>query len=189
MSLLGAAKRGTLTELRSFYEPGDARREFSGGTTLLAQALGNPDPVRRREIASFLLDEGADATWTDPRQGSTLLHVLLGKYRDDVTPADGALLRRLLDAGADPDAVDRRWGTPLQTLHEKAVSWGETSAGPYYDVLLGRDDLDLFRAGSFGLSTYTSAARTREQLPELWRRVQQYVADHGLQVPADQVDA
>lgn len=189
MSLLGAAKRGTLTELRSSYEPGDALREFSGGSTLLSQALGNPDPTRRREIATFLLDEGADATWTDPRQGYTLLHVLLGKYRDDVTPPDATLLERLLDAGADLNAVDRRWGTPLQNLHEKAVTWGEASAAPYYDVLLGRDDLDLFRPGSFGLSTYTSAARTREQLPELWRRVQQYVADHGLQVPTDQADA
>ena len=184
MTLVGTAMAGTLEEFMEHYQPGDATRRFSGGRTLLATAMSNKDPVNRAAIANFLLDEGADPTWRDPDGGGNLLHTLFGRYRNNAQEVDLALLRRLLAGGADVNAVNKRWGTPLQTLLEQADHWGEENAEHgYYPIMFDRPDLDLFVIGNFERSTYRTSWDFRDEAPVQWRLVQEYVADHGLQVP------
>jgi hypothetical protein len=189
MTLVGTARGGTLEEFRQFYQPGDATRRFSGGDSLLSNAMSNKDPVHRAAIANFLLDEGADPTWRRPKDGGGLLHVLFGWYRNNAQEVDLALLRRLLVGGADVNAVNKRWGTPLQTLLEQTLQWGEDNAvHGYLPIMLDRDDLDLFRIGNFKRSTYRTSWVLRERRPVQWSLVQKYVADHGVQIPESEQD-
>lgn len=181
LSVVEAAMVGTLEDVKGHYKPGDERKRFTGGP-LLDTALGNSDPVNRFEIASFLLDVGADPAWYDRRDGGNSLHHLLNHVRGGFAETDMALLRRLLDGGADVNASTKRSGTPLQLVNRYAGQ-GETNVVAVYDVLFARDDLDLFSPGKYGHSTYSSAWKGREYYPVFWQRVQQYIADHGLQVP------
>lgn len=121
-------------------------------------------------------------TWQDRRDGTNLLHILLTHVRSTFTDTDMALLHRLLDGGADVNASAKRFGTPLQLVNQHA-SQGEGNVLALYDVFFARPDLDLFSPGRYGFSTYDSAWKGREYFPILWQRVQQYIADHGLQVP------
>lgn len=181
-SLLYTTRRGTLKEFLETYERGTPNGGNAAGGPLLHYALSNHEAANRAAISSLLLEEGADVTWQDRRDGTNLLHVLLTHVRSTFTDTDMALLHRLLDGGADVNASAKGFGTPLQLLRRYAGQ-GETNVLPVYEVLFARDDLDLFNPGKYGHSTYSSAWKTRESKPILWQRVQQYIADHGLQVP------
>ena len=183
-----AAIGGTIEDFKEFYSPGSQNLAVEGGSTLLSYVIAYNDPVNRAAIANFLLDEGADPTWQDHRDGLTYLHALFGWFANKPVPqGDLVLAARLLDGGADVNAVDNVSGTPLQELTRRAVTHSERYAGPIYDLLFSRDDLDLFVRNARGNSTYRLAWRERDILPQLWERVQRYVADHGLTVPEGEI--
>jgi len=176
--------RGTLEELRAVYEPGLVRTwRASWGDTLLTTALGRHDKEGRIGISNFLLDDDADATYVDRRTGSSTLTLLISRA-DLAAPAeDVALFRRLLDAGADINAVNKKYGTPVQRLSETLLNKDESLGVPFYDVIFAREDLDLFKIGAFKKSSYRSIELNKDYFPILWTRVQQYVREHGLVVP------
>ena len=98
-----------------------------------------------------------------------------------VTEADWALLRRLLDLGADVNAVDRRDGTILHETYRMT----EENRSAAYDIIFARDNLDLFnsRTGA-GHSVYGQASQGREVMfKSLWGYVERYVRDRSLVVP------
>ena len=189
MTLVGTARSGSLEEFLEYYQPGDVNRRFSGGETLIAHAMSNKDAVNRAAIANFLLDGVADPTWRDRGTGGNVLHTLFGRYRNNAQEVDLALLRRLLAGGVDVNEVNKRWGTPLQTLMEQAAQWGEDNAvHGYLPIMFARDDLDLFTIGQFKRPTYRTSWNFREVAPVQWGMVQKYVADHGLLVPESERD-
>jgi hypothetical protein len=188
--------RGSLDELKAVYVPGLARtwRPSSSwqSDTLLHVALGRHDKEGRIGISNFLLDDGADATYIRRRNGSThTLGLLIDRADLAASAQDVALFRRLLDAGADINAVDKKYGTPVQWLGEKLMNVDESLGVPFYDVIFARVDLDLFKIGAGKKSSYRTAELDRDyfaklnegQFSILWTRVQQYVREHGLVVP------
>lgn len=177
---ISSAVNGTLESFLTQYQPGDVEWVSITGSTPLLEALKNSDRQNRSDIANFLLDEGADATIQMP-SGYNALHVLLGRadYRNPET--DLNLLVRLLDSGADINAVDKKSGTPLQCLDELTLNIGEELVVPFYDVFFSRDDLDLFKKGSFGKSTYDMVREDQEFRPLRFERVEEYLREREVQ--------
>jgi hypothetical protein len=178
---VSAAMFGTLDTFLEIYEPGTANKMWSAGP-LLAEALVNHDPVNRFEIATFLLDEGADPAWRRS-DGMTLGHVMLNHFYKEVISTDLQLFARLLDSGSDPNSMMTKRGTLIQDISRSYIDKSQV-----YDVVFAREGLDLFTMDRRGLSTYITAWKGHRTLPELWARVQQYIVDHALLIPEDQQD-
>lgn len=96
------------------------------GDSLLTMALGNGHLEGRVAIANRLLDDGADVTIWHP------LHALVGQNRHDFA-AEPPLLQRLLDLGADVNAVVPNFGAPLETAAVN-FQFSDRDLTPFYDV-------------------------------------------------------
>jgi hypothetical protein len=143
------------------YEPGDADRvEPGSGWTLLHLVLDNPDVDARLRVAHRLLDDGADPALATP-EGLTPAHILLRRHGERDFVREAALLRRLLDAGADVNAVAGNGvGTPLNCLAGMS-NYEETSRMPVYDVLLAHPGLDPLTKVGRSRTAWDLIAKTR----------------------------
>jgi len=189
VTLADAAIDGTLEEFKQLYATDKSRESGFWKTLLLRDAIGDNDPESRTAKANFLLDDGADATWHEAYNGGrNLLHIFLSTIagRSAVLPADIALLRRLLDAGADINGISPKSGTPLQLLYQRSVSYSDEVIVPLFDVIFARDDFDLFVVGAFKKSTYQVVGMSRDSVPIMWGYIERYIHDHGIVVPENQ---
>lgn len=181
-----AIRAGNLDDLRRLYQPQWGQTWVNRrGETLLTQALILNDKSARNELSNFLLDQGADACFVNPR-GSGTPHFLLDRTDLRDPGDDPALLKRLLDSGADLNGVDARLGTPTQLLKRRIMNVDESLAVPYFDVIFARPDLDLFKIGAFKKSTYQTIEQYQESYPLFWERILEYLADHKITVPEGQ---
>lgn len=151
--------------------------------TALTGALANADFKARYAIANRLLDEGADPAYVTSTP-TNALHAALGRRKHD-WDALAPLLRRLLDGGADPNLVAPKFGTPLQMI-ANLRGMTEDQLAPIYDVFFARDDLDLLKQAEYGQSPLALARKRRDRLPELSRRMEQYLHERGIEVPKDE---
>ena len=174
-ALHGAAARGSFEEFTAVYDPADKDVDFSG-TSLLGLALGNGDPAARVAIAGRLLDDGAV-----PTTHGNELHVLLGATAHDFD-TEPALLKRMLDAGADVNRVIPRFGTPLETLAE-VLKFSDDTLAPFYDVLFERQDLDLLQEGNFNKSVFANIKQVSAKRGDLLARAEAYLAARGIPIP------
>ncbi|WTW99862.1 hypothetical protein OG216_43820 [Streptomycetaceae bacterium NBC_01309] len=174
MDIVYAAQTGSLDEFLDAYDSSQANAEVRGRSILMG-ALTNVDPSARRAIATRLLADGADATTTSGDVNA--LHALLGSARLD-PELEAPLLRRLLDGGADVNAVADTYGTPLQLLMSQFAYTDEVLA-PLYDVLFARGDLDLLMIGAFRKSAYAMAVKSNRR-QALRLRMEQYLDVHGI---------
>jgi len=189
ISAVGAAMSGTLEDFKQFYVPGTANQPTRSGDSLVMIAVGNSAPENRFAIANYLIDDGADVTWTDPRGKYSVLHVLVAQMvpKMSIATSDCDLLVRLMDEGADVNQVATKWGTVIQCLHAKTMNLlSEEALVPVYDVVFARPDLDLFKTGSFGQSSYRTVWLWRDECPVLWERVERWLADHGVVAPEEE---
>lgn len=178
MDIVHAAQTASFSEFLDAYDPSQANAEVKGRSVLIG-ALTNTDAGARGAIANRLLDDDADAATV--HDGVNALHVLLGSAR--LAPEHEApLLRRLLDGGADVNAVAEDHGTPLQLLMSQFAYTDETLA-PFYDVLFARDDLDLTMIGAFGKSAYAIAVKSKRR-QELRVRMERYLISRGTGIPS-----
>ena len=175
-ALHGAAARGSFEEFTAVYDPADKDMDFSGAS-LLGLALGNGDPAARVAIAGRLLDDGAD-----PTAHGNELHVLLGATAHDFD-TEPALLKRMLDAGADVNRFLPRFGTPLETLAE-VFKFSDETLAPFYDVLLAREDLDLLQEGNFDKSVFANIKQISAKRSELLARAEAHLTARGIPIPA-----
>lgn len=188
-TISGTAAGGSLEQFVTLYEPGMASSWVSvTGQTLLIRALANSNSRDRSEIVNFLLDEGADATVV-MSDGYNVLHVLFGKasfdgpeFSPENVDLDASLLRRLLDSGADINAVSKKQGTPLQYLCRTTSRLrDEAVANPYYEIMFSREGLDLLKVGD-GKSTYeTIWGAFGGKL--MLQYAQHYLRRNGIEVP------
>ena len=74
--------------------------------------LGLAAFFKREEAVRALLELGADVTLASRNGGFTALHSAVA---DDEGPAAKEIVRVLIDAGADPNALNGSGGTPLHT--------------------------------------------------------------------------
>lgn len=150
--------------------------------TTLSGALSNPDPEARYSIANRLLDEGVDPAYVT-NASTNALHAAFGARKRDYQ-ALALLVRRLLDGGADPNLASPEFGTPLQMVAD-FINAREEALIPIYDAFFSRDDLDLLTPAAFNQSTLSLARKSREFLPELVRRMEQYLSERGIDAPQE----
>lgn len=175
--LFFTAKRRSLEDFLEVYQPGDSNASDRHGSTVLHAALANK-PGIRAQIAHRLLDDGADAAAVTD-DGSTTLHVLLGRPRFDVE-TDVPLLQRLLDGGADPNRPHDRFGTPLFTL-ARQLTFSDEQLAPVYDVLLAGDRLDPLAPP--GHPTYERVRLLGPARADLVERMTRVLRERGQPVP------
>ncbi|PJN30730.1 hypothetical protein CG717_18250 [Streptomyces sp. CB02613] len=177
MDIFHVAQTASFAEFLVAYNPSRVNAEVRGRSVLMS-ALTNADPGARSAIATRLLDDGADATTS--HGGVNALHALLGAAQ--LAPeTEAPLLRRLLDGGADVNAVSKEYGTPLQLLMSQFV-YSDEALSPLYDVLFTQADLDLLTEGAFGKSAYAMALKSGHR-KTLRARMEQYLDHRGIKTP------
>lgn len=172
------AGNGSLDEFLAEYEPSDAMwASPSTGEPLLKFAVGNHDADARVAIATRLLDDGADPSWSADN-GTNLLHVLLGRRTHDFA-AEAPLVARLIAGGADINEVAVRFGTPLETATMRSAYTDEELA-PIYDVFFAQPDLDLLEESVFKKPVIANLRNCIRPRPGLIGRAEAYLAERGL---------
>lgn len=176
MTLIGTAAGGSYEEFLAEYDESHAHDTTSTGSTILLEAVGNTKPEARLAIANRLLDDGADASASQP-SGVNALHVLFGARRHDFA-REAALARRLIDGGADINAVVAKFGTPLQTLAGN-FAYSDDDYAPLYDVVFAQPNLDLTSPQRNGRSVLDVLRLSAAQRPQLVERAEKYLQDHS----------
>lgn len=177
-SLLRTAKRGSAERFFSAYDPA-VIADPETGMDLLWNALLNKDGDARTAITTRLLNDGVDPG--RDRRGTTAAHVLLDGNRH-VPHAEAPLLLMMLDYGADVNAVDPKVGTPLETIAAR-FKFTDEELTPFYDVILGRSDLDLLKASISGNTVLANLRKWSDQRAELIERAEAYLHARGVTVP------
>ena len=138
----------------------------------------NPNAHARVEIASWLLDRGADVNQTIGRDKTNALHVLFSQRNLD-SHLEAPLVQRLFDAGIDINAHSSRWGTPLQVLQDNT---GLTDADlePLYEVIFSHPgiywEVPVPLAGTGGEQTLRDRVVGGAAIrPEMMRRMTRYL--------------
>jgi len=173
VTLIGAAAGASFEEFLAEYDASHANDTTSTGSTVLLEALGNTDPAARLAIANRLLDDGADASATQP-SGINALHILFGARRHDFEQ-EAVLAQRLIDGGANVNGVAAKFGTPLQTL-ARNFAYSDDDYASLYDVLFSRPDLDLTSPQGKRRSVLEALQLMAAQRPQLVERAEEYVA-------------
>ncbi|WP_413452993.1 hypothetical protein AA0Y32_03615 [Georgenia phoenicis] len=184
MTLTYITQSGPYAEFLKLYEPELARSWVNpSGQTLLHLALSHGKPEQRVAISNRLLDDGADPSTLALDEGLTTLHALFG-HNDHDFDAEALVLERLLEGGADINAVaGDRWGTPIQTLAAKG-KFSDAQLAPFYDVIFARPDLDLLKPGKKGRADLDSARLFGPRRADLLVRMEAYLRDQGREIPA-----
>ena len=110
LTLFEAAAAGDLARVREFVERD--RTQANAVSPDGYSPLGLAAFFRRSDVAAYLLERGADPRPASRQGGFTPLHSAVAT---DAAAADVQLVRKLLDAGADPNARSASGGTPLHT--------------------------------------------------------------------------
>lgn len=132
-ALFEAIRDGNVGEMRNYLQAGAGLETRFEGLTPLCYAA----ECRQSASIAFLLGEGADVDGTDEDGRGPLSHACQGEFGI----SSSAVAQQLLDAGADPNAVDR---------HGKSVLMDAASTGslPIVNMLLEREaKLDHAREG------------------------------------------
>jgi ankyrin repeat protein len=185
-SLVHLAQFGSTEEFLAIYDPAvDPFTTTTGGSTLLLRALVNKEPQARVELASRLLDDGADATvvTTDANDRVNVFHVLWGSRKDRDVDGEAALVARMLDAGADINLRSSRFGLPLMLM---VMGIRDTDGlARTWDTVVAHSRPDLSPSVN---KKGTTLGRNLAAVPAIADRVREYAAASG-QAPALEEDA
>lgn len=174
-----SASDDTFDEFMSSYHAEYlADYEASTHDSVLCGSLRNRNPTDRVLIANFLLDRGADATYTAGPDNDRInvLHAFFGvrvKYRN--FELEAPLLQRLLESGADINHRSPRFGFPLETL--KSTPAPDDQLAPFYDVVFARPDIDMDVVINMHGSTMRDLL-VNSGRPDLPRRAREYIEAH-----------
>jgi len=173
MNIHQMAELKSAAEFRSAYKGSD-RDVLERGTSLVYKALLNTSLPDRYQIANFLLDQGCPSGASGPG-GATVLHVLFGQVKHDIHE-DANLARRLIEAGADINALDNNRRLPfLEVLN---MNFQDDELQPIYDVWLERPDADFTTESVHGLSPISGAAKLPFRAGIL-KQMERYVTQHS----------
>ncbi len=154
MDLFLTARLKPAGDFLSIFRPEDAQKVDAKGRGLLLQALANHDLPSRYSLGHFLLDQGAQITAGDGE--ATVLHVLFGQVSHDIGE-DARIARRLIDAGADINALDENRRVPfLEVLNMK---YSDDDLNPIYDLWFEHADADFTSVSVHGVSPISFAKR------------------------------
>ncbi|HEV8534756.1 MAG TPA: ankyrin repeat domain-containing protein [Candidatus Limnocylindria bacterium] len=110
LSVFEAAAAGDLARVREIVQRDRAQANAVSPDGY--SPLGLAAFFKRRDVASYLLEQGADPRAPSRDQGFTPLHSAVAT---DAGARDIEIVRRLLEAGADPNALSKEGSTPLHT--------------------------------------------------------------------------
>lgn len=168
--------RGGVAGFEEFYRPELANLCDRDMSLLMHVLLDERDPVVRARLVNRLLDDGAD-----PRKsldsGYGVIHALCASKGLD-PEADAPLMRRLIAAGADVNALSRRSGFPLMVLISR-FDVRDDFLMPIYRVFLEQPDLDVRAVDGFGVSVLDSARILYRFHPGLNGLLEDYERAHG----------
>ena len=114
---------------------------------------------------------------TAPSHGRYPLHVLVGQNQHDFD-SEAVLLERLLDAGADVNAVMPGFGTALETAAAK-LTFSDRDLTPFYDVFLARSDIDLGGPGLDGRVVLVNLRKWYALRGDLVERAEALMTERG----------
>lgn len=173
MKIQLAASLKPFSDFREAYKPTD-RDATENGTSLLFRGMKNTLIPDRYEIANFLLDQGC-AIGGLGSGGASILHVLFGHAKHEID-MDVILTRRLINAGADINALDAERRLPfLEVLNMKYV---DEDLQPVYDIWFERSDADFTTESSEGVSPLKLAAKLPYRASVL-KQMERYVEAHS----------
>jgi hypothetical protein len=167
------AKIGTFEEFLAEYRPGD-EIEPEPPSTLLLSGLANTNAEARFAIAGFLLDRGVTAAGLN-EEGDGALTIALAARNQDVA-ATTALVRRLIAAGADPAARNRRGVTPTQVVAQ--LPGDDAEWAPLLDFWFTLPGLEPAAPNAFGKSPIDLIAAFPTRADRV-ARMRAYVEEHG----------
>lgn len=145
------------------------------GTSLLMAAVGNTHLDSRYATARWLLERGSALGPADS-EGYTEMHVLFGQVEHDIA-SDADIARRLLEIGADINAVSPRGGLVLcEVLRMK---YDDADLEPIYDLWFDQPVVLDFESPSARGSTPLSIARARPYRAGILDRMQRYISERA----------
>lgn len=172
MNIALTAKLKTVDDFMAQYEPGDEQQLFSG-QSLLAYALSNHDDETRFAIATFLLDKGARVDGEDSEKNDVF--ALLFSRPEQSFEHTLDLARRLIDAGADVNHLDKKGRDSLFAFI--TIPFMDDALEPLYELWFSQQLTNIEHVDSFGF-TPKSMAEKRANRPRLIAHMEEYLAGH-----------
>lgn len=172
MDVFLTARLKPAADFYAIFDPSSVAALTADGRSLVMMALGNTDLASRYEITNFLLDRGCPLGGPGA-EGTSVLHVLFGQVKHDIA-ADALLARRLLERGADVNALDAARRLPF--LEVLGMKYTDDDLAPIYDLWFEQPDPDFTTESVHGLSPLTLAAKLPYRASIL-ARLQRHVAD------------
>lgn len=154
----------------------DVTRPLPDGKSLLMSSLGNKKSLPDRYAAShWLLDQGC-RLGAPNSEGYTELHVLFGQVKHDVAE-DVRLARRLIDIGANVNAVSPRGG--LVFCEVLRMKYTDEDLAPVYELWFEQPvKLDFTTASAYG-TTPLSLAQNVPYRTNILERMERYAAENA----------
>lgn len=174
MDVFLTARMKSAADFYAVYQPSDAHRLDDQGRSLLIMSLGNTDLPSRYELSNFLLEQKCPLGGPG-NGGATVLHVLFGQVKHDITQ-DALLARRLIEHGADVNRRDDNDRLPfLEVLNMK---YTDDDLAPIYDLWFEQPVLDFTTTSRHGVSPIDFASKLPYRASIL-ARMENYVAAHA----------
>lgn len=148
MDVSMTAEMKTFEDFISIYRDGDEKKTYSG-ESLLMYAVSNSIPEERYKITDFLLRMGMSADCTDG-DGNNPLHVLIMRDNHNYMQTE-ELCRRLIDAGADPNQINKNGDVPLKWLVNRVYKDGKQLAR-LLDILGSKGPLVVDHRNKWGIT-------------------------------------
>lgn len=155
MDVFLTARMKPAADFYAIFDPARVGELTADGRSLVMMALGNKDLASRYEVSNDLLDRGCPLGGPGA-DGATVLHVLFGQVKHDVA-ADALLARRLIERGADVNALDDARRLPF--LEVLAMKYTDEDLAPIYDLWFEQPDPDFTTESIHGLSPMKAAAK------------------------------
>lgn len=145
------------------------------GMSWMMDTLSNHDLDARQSSTAWLLDQGA-RPWTPDSEGHTALHVLFGQAEHRIDD-DTRIARRLIDLGADVNAVSSQGGLVFcEVLWMKHT---DEEFEPIYDLWFEQPGpLDFTTPAANGREPF-GTARALPYRKSILERLERYVAKHS----------
>ncbi len=153
----------------------DVTVPLADGTTLLMSALSNTALESRYASTRWLLDQGCPLGAANS-EGYTELHVLFGQVKHDI-PSDLAIAKRLIEIGADVNAVSPRGG--LVFCEVLQMKYTDEDLAPIYDLWFEQPVTLDFETPSTRGATPLAYARAVPYRATILERMERYVAEHS----------
>ncbi|PKI89885.1 hypothetical protein CW368_12020 [Actinomycetales bacterium SN12] len=169
------AKLKSADEFIAASNGADVTKPRSGGKSLLMYTVGNTSLPDRYIASHWLLDQGCPLGAPNS-EGYTELHVLFGQVEHDIAE-DVRLARRLIEIGADVNAVSPRGG--LVFCEVLRMKYTDEDLEPIYSLWFEQPVVLDFQTPSKHGTTPLAWACNVPYRASIVERMERYLAEHA----------